>query len=85
MAQEAEVAVAPATMVHVRSKDDATSRSNQQPQPQQYWVNGALIIGAGPAGLAVAACLREQGVPSVVLERAGCIAPLWQHRAYAWR
>jgi indole-3-pyruvate monooxygenase len=83
MAQEAEVAVAPATMVHVRSKDDATSRSNQQPQPQQYWVNGALIIGAGPAGLAVAACLREQGVPSVVLERAGCIAPLWQHRTYA--
>ncbi|XP_021320022.1 probable indole-3-pyruvate monooxygenase YUCCA9 [Sorghum bicolor] len=48
-----------------------------------YWVNGALIIGAGPAGLAVAACLREQGVPSVVLERAGCIAPLWQHRTYA--
>ncbi|XP_066323851.1 probable indole-3-pyruvate monooxygenase YUCCA9 [Miscanthus floridulus] len=71
-------------MVHVPSKDDASRRSNQQqpPPPQQYWVNGALIIGAGPAGLAVAVCLREQGVPSVVLERAGCIAPLWQHRTY---
>ncbi|MBA0554748.1 hypothetical protein Golob_013837 [Gossypium lobatum] len=51
---------------------------------QRKWtlVNGPLIVGAGPSGLATAACLREQGVPSVVLERAECIASLWQKRAY---
>ena len=27
-------------------------------------------VGAGPAGLSVAACLRTHGVPSVVLDRA---------------
>ncbi|XP_062191602.1 probable indole-3-pyruvate monooxygenase YUCCA9 [Phragmites australis] len=56
--------------------------NKQQQQQQQYWVNGALIIGAGPAGLAVAACLRKQDVPSVVLERADCIVSLWQNRTY---
>ncbi|KAI9122045.1 hypothetical protein K1719_006734 [Acacia pycnantha] len=46
------------------------------------WVNGPLIVGAGPSGLATAACLREQGVPFMVLERADCIASLWQRRTY---
>ncbi|KAK3193404.1 hypothetical protein Dsin_024714 [Dipteronia sinensis] len=46
------------------------------------WVNGPVIVGAGPSGLATAACLREQGVPFVVLERADCIASLWQRRTY---
>ncbi|XP_028765606.1 probable indole-3-pyruvate monooxygenase YUCCA5 [Neltuma alba] len=46
------------------------------------WVNGPVIVGAGPSGLATAACLREQGVPSMVLEKADCIASLWQHRTY---
>ncbi|XP_010510306.1 PREDICTED: probable indole-3-pyruvate monooxygenase YUCCA5 [Camelina sativa] len=46
------------------------------------WVNGPVIIGAGPSGLATAACLHEQGVPFVVLERADCIASLWQRRTY---
>ncbi|KAJ9697118.1 hypothetical protein PVL29_009055 [Vitis rotundifolia] len=46
------------------------------------WVNGPLIVGAGPSGLAVGACLKEQGVPFVVLERAECIASLWQKRTY---
>uniref|UniRef100_A0A5B7BHV3 Flavin-containing monooxygenase n=1 Tax=Davidia involucrata TaxID=16924 RepID=A0A5B7BHV3_DAVIN len=46
------------------------------------WVNGPVIVGAGPSGLAVGACLREQGVPFVVLERADCIASLWQKRTY---
>ncbi|CAO2839830.1 unnamed protein product [Amaranthus hypochondriacus] len=45
-------------------------------------VNGPVIVGAGPSGLAVGACLREQGVPFVVLERADCIASLWQKRTY---
>ncbi|KAK2986360.1 hypothetical protein RJ640_026624 [Escallonia rubra] len=46
------------------------------------WVNGPVIVGAGPSGLAVGACLQEQGVPFVVLERADCIASLWQKRTY---
>ncbi|CAL5193910.1 unnamed protein product [Lathyrus oleraceus] len=46
------------------------------------WVNGPVIIGAGPSGLATAACLREQGVPFLVVERADCIASLWQRRTY---
>ncbi|KAG6516442.1 indole-3-pyruvate monooxygenase YUCCA2-like [Zingiber officinale] len=46
------------------------------------WSPGPVIVGAGPAGLAVAACLKERGIPSVVLERAGCIASLWQLKTY---
>ncbi|WZY78042.1 probable indole-3-pyruvate monooxygenase YUCCA5 isoform X1 [Brassica rapa] len=46
------------------------------------WVNGPVIVGAGPSGLATAACLREEGVPFVVLEREECIASLWQKRTY---
>ncbi|KAJ4773607.1 Flavin-containing monooxygenase [Rhynchospora pubera] len=46
------------------------------------WVNGPLIIGAGPSGLAVAVCLRDHGVPFVILERTDCIASLWQKRTY---
>ncbi|XP_050363876.1 probable indole-3-pyruvate monooxygenase YUCCA5 [Argentina anserina] len=45
-------------------------------------VNGPVIVGAGPSGLATAACLRDQGVPFEVLERADCIASLWQSRTY---
>nr|QLD98964.1 YUCCA9 [Lilium sp. c111111] len=49
---------------------------------RSIWVNGPLIVGAGPSGLAVGACLKEQGVPFVILERADCIASLWQKRTY---
>ena len=46
------------------------------------WVNGPVIVGAGPSGLATAACLRDEGVPFVVVERSDCIASLWQKRTY---
>jgi len=46
------------------------------------WVNGPVIVGAGPSGLATAACLHDQGVPFVVVERSDCIASLWQKRTY---
>ncbi|ERM97058.1 hypothetical protein AMTRI_Chr05g72800 [Amborella trichopoda] len=45
-------------------------------------VNGPIIIGAGPSGLAASACLRSHGVPSIILEKTDCIASLWQYRAY---
>ncbi|XP_074287029.1 indole-3-pyruvate monooxygenase YUCCA6-like isoform X2 [Silene latifolia] len=45
-------------------------------------VSGPVIVGAGPSGLAVAACLKEKGVPSLILERSNCIASLWQNKTY---
>jgi indole-3-pyruvate monooxygenase len=59
-----------------------TDRTDSLFSPRCVWVNGPIIVGAGPSGLAVAACLREQGVPFVVLEREDCIASLWQKRTY---
>ncbi|KAE8713546.1 putative indole-3-pyruvate monooxygenase YUCCA3 [Hibiscus syriacus] len=46
------------------------------------WVNGPVIVGAGPSGLALGACLKTQGVPFIVLERVDCIASLWQKLTY---
>ncbi|WJZ85122.1 hypothetical protein VitviT2T_004677 [Vitis vinifera] len=43
---------------------------------------GPVIVGAGPSGLATAACLKEKGVPSVILERSNRIASLWQLNTY---
>ncbi|XP_057799449.1 probable indole-3-pyruvate monooxygenase YUCCA4 [Salvia miltiorrhiza] len=43
---------------------------------------GPIIVGAGPSGLAAAACLGESGVPALLLERSACIASLWQQRTY---
>nr|QLD98961.1 YUCCA4 [Lilium sp. c96298] len=45
-------------------------------------VLGPIIVGAGPSGLAVAACLADAGIPSTVLEKSDCVASLWQHRTY---
>ncbi|KAK8683051.1 hypothetical protein V6N13_039121 [Hibiscus sabdariffa] len=46
------------------------------------WVHGPIIVGAGPSGLATSACLTQQGVPSLVLEKTDCLASLWRHRTY---
>ncbi|KAL2548388.1 Indole-3-pyruvate monooxygenase YUCCA6 [Forsythia ovata] len=46
------------------------------------WIPVPVIVGAGPSGLAVAACLKEKGLPSLVLERCNCIASLWQLKTY---
>ncbi|KAI3822438.1 hypothetical protein L1987_10028 [Smallanthus sonchifolius] len=45
-------------------------------------VEGPIIVGGGPSGIAVAACLKQHGIPSLVLERNDCIASLWQQKAY---
>lgn len=41
---------------------------------------GVVVVGAGPAGLAVAATLTREGVPHVVLERADAVGSAWQGR-----
>nr|WKK20675.1 flavin containing monooxygenase YUCCA5 [Agrostis stolonifera] len=50
--------------------------------PRRVWVPGPVIVGAGPSGLATAACLKARGVPSLVLERDACVASSWRHRTY---
>jgi indole-3-pyruvate monooxygenase len=37
-----------------------------------------IIIGAGPAGLAVGACLRKAGIPFLILEQSDQVAPAWR-------
>ncbi|MEO5743361.1 MAG: NAD(P)/FAD-dependent oxidoreductase [Terracoccus sp.] len=39
----------------------------------------AYVIGAGPAGLAVAATMKQRGLHAVVLERAGGVGSSWRH------
>ncbi|XP_076897822.1 putative indole-3-pyruvate monooxygenase YUCCA7 [Bidens hawaiensis] len=48
----------------------------------QVWLQGPLIVGAGPSGLAVAACLSQRGIPFLILEKENCIASLWRLRSY---
>jgi indole-3-pyruvate monooxygenase len=45
-------------------------------------VPGPIIVGAGPSGLAAAACLKQKGIPSLILERANCLASMWQLKTY---
>nr|UYI36718.1 putative YUC protein [Turnera joelii] len=67
-----------------RVHDPFGSKNNMPILPSRRCVYepGAIIVGAGPSGLATAACLKEKGVPSLILERANCIASLWQLKTY---
>ncbi|XP_042427635.1 indole-3-pyruvate monooxygenase YUCCA2-like [Zingiber officinale] len=49
---------------------------------KRAWFPGPLIVGAGPAGLATAACLKARGVPALLLERERCAASSWKLRTY---
>ncbi|XP_009395195.2 indole-3-pyruvate monooxygenase YUCCA2-like [Musa acuminata AAA Group] len=49
---------------------------------KQVWFPGPLIVGAGPSGIATAACLKERGVPYLILEKETCFAPSWKLRTY---
>ncbi|GAB4847742.1 hypothetical protein Ancab_026804 [Ancistrocladus abbreviatus] len=41
-----------------------------------------MIVGAGPSGLAVSACLKEKRISNIILEKDESFAPLWKKRAY---
>ncbi|KAG6484598.1 indole-3-pyruvate monooxygenase YUCCA1-like [Zingiber officinale] len=66
-----------------RGEEQNRARVASDDDPHEAtWVPGPIIIGAGPSGLAVAACLADVGIPCTVLEKASCVASLWQHRTY---
>ena len=41
-------------------------------------INDAIVIGAGPAGLAAAAALGERGLDAVILEKAETVGAVWR-------
>lgn len=45
-------------------------------------IPGAVIVGAGPSGIATAACLRERGVPFLILEKESCVVSSWKMKMY---
>ncbi|KAB2609933.1 indole-3-pyruvate monooxygenase YUCCA2-like [Pyrus ussuriensis x Pyrus communis] len=65
-----------------RVHDPFEANMETKPTAKCIWFPGPVIVGAGPSGLAVAACLKEKGIPSLILERANCIASLWQLKTY---
>lgn len=64
------------------SHDPYFNHHNKMIMNKCVFVNGPVIVGAGPSGLAAAACLTSKGVQSLVLERSNCIASLWQLKTY---
>jgi len=62
--------------------DGEASASQGQGRRGAAWVPGAIVVGAGPSGLAAAACLAARGVPATVLEMADSLASTWRHRTY---
>jgi indole-3-pyruvate monooxygenase len=67
----------PLFMEKMNNNKNSTSSSDRC-----LWIPGPLIVGAGPSGLAVAAYLKQKGVPSLILERSNCIASLWKLKTY---
>jgi thioredoxin reductase len=49
--------------------------------PDKVINSQTIIIGAGPAGLAVAACLRQAEIPFIIIEQADKVGASW-HRHY---
>ncbi|KAH0461453.1 hypothetical protein IEQ34_009028 [Dendrobium chrysotoxum] len=60
----------------------STFNTNHLFKRRNIFVSGPIIIGAGPSGLAVAACLKYRNVPFLLLDRANRLASLWQNHTY---
>src|SRR5262249_13094884 len=65
-----------ATMSPVCGKT-VTARSLEMMMSEQRQVVPVIIVGAGAAGLATAACLKRARVPGVILEAGDDIATTW--------
>jgi cation diffusion facilitator CzcD-associated flavoprotein CzcO len=52
----------------VSSKEDGREVAEQ----------GTIIVGGGPAGLAVGACLRRAGIPGLILEQSDRVGAVWR-------
>jgi indole-3-pyruvate monooxygenase len=44
----------------------------------KHMANHTIIIGAGPAGLAVGACLKRAGIPPLILEQSDQVGASWR-------
>lgn len=51
------------------------------PTPYSAMHSHSIIVGAGPAGLAVGACLKQVGIPCLILEQSHQVGAAW-HRHY---
>src|SRR5439155_18753072 len=60
----------------VRRRDRMSKLLQQQPDNAPQYE--AVVIGAGPAGLAAAAMLDKRGVEALVLERSGDVGASWR-------
>ena len=56
----------------MHAEQPAATPSHAPPEPS------TIIVGAGPAGLAVAACLARSGVPFTILERGHAVGDTWR-------
>ncbi|CAJ2628029.1 unnamed protein product [Trifolium pratense] len=41
-----------------------------------------VIVGAGPSGLAISACLTQNSISHIIFEKEDCCASLWRKNAY---
>ena len=58
---------------------DVTSLA--EPTHHDAVLRSTIVIGAGPAGLAVGACLKRAGIPTLILEQSNKVGAAW-HRHY---
>jgi indole-3-pyruvate monooxygenase len=62
---------------------DGETEMHQKQAPTEQVTQGekspVVIIGAGPAGLAVAACLNRAGIENIVLEKEQTVAHTWRN------
>ena len=66
--------------VHSRSMRERGARGDAGSKNGPPRDHDALVIGAGPAGLAAALALKDRGIRSLVVDRADRIASSWHQR-----
>jgi cation diffusion facilitator CzcD-associated flavoprotein CzcO len=57
----------------------AAATSKKPPSPAARQTVHVLVVGAGPSGLAVAACLQGAGIQFALIERADRVGASWRH------